>query len=86
MIRLEDLKPGMRIKGLVSSEVVTILAVESIGDMAIVDFRWADSSDNATLGRDDERSLEIVDDGWQFDADGKAFRLGSVDILALASA
>ena len=77
MIKLEDLRSGMRIRGLVPNEVVTISATELIGDMAIVDYRWNDTSNNETLGREDEHQLEIVKGVWQFDADGKAFRLVS---------
>lgn len=77
MIRLEDLKPGMRIRGLVPKEVITIIATELMGDMAFVDYRQAENTENEMLGREDENRLEIVEDGWQFDADGNVFRLVS---------
>ncbi len=84
MVRLEDLKPGMRICGLVHNQIVTLIAVEGFGSMGsdsygvTVDYRrWNGEVETTLLYREDERRLCVVEDAWPFDADGKLLRLVS---------
>lgn len=84
MVRLEDLKPGMRIRGLVPNQIVTLIAVEGFGSRGsdsygvTVDYRrWNGEVETNLLYREDERRLCVVEDARPFDADGKLFRLVS---------
>jgi len=81
MVKLEDLQPGMRIRGLVRNQIVTLVTVKPISSDAVeVDYRWGDdASDHEYLFRDVEDRLQIVKDEqmWPFDADGKLLRLVS---------
>jgi superfamily II DNA or RNA helicase len=79
MSRLEDIKPGGRIRGIIPSSVVEIVSVEWIGEQAIiVVYRPADGRvAETTIYRDDEHQLSVESAGrnWTFDADGEALRL-----------
>ena len=83
MTRLEDLKPGMRVRGLVPNQIVTLIAVEGSGSEGsdsygvTVDYRWDSESGVSLLFREDEPNLCIVEDVWPFDADGKELCLVS---------
>lgn len=77
-MRLEDLKEGLRVKGL-RPNVVTLIQVKQRGPNAVnIIFRQEDNSiQEQTLLRTDEQRLEIVTerDRWAFDADGEVFRV-----------
>ena len=84
MTRLEDLKPGMRVRGLVPNQIVTLIAVEGFGSEGsdsygvTVDYRLRDGElGEILLFRDSEPKLHIVEDVWPFDADGKELCLVS---------
>jgi hypothetical protein len=72
MAKLEDLKNGASMRGVVSAQVVTIVSVDWIGDQAIsVVFRDHNGTVAETvLYRDDEHRLEVEQSGhlWSFDA------------------
>lgn len=77
--KLEDIKNGASITGIVAAQVVQILSVERIGDQAInVVFRSNTGAvAETTLYRDDEHRLDIEAAGrpWSFDGDGSLLRL-----------
>lgn len=79
MTRLEDIRNGARLQGLVPGNTVEIVSVEWIGDQAInVVFRNYDGVvSETTLYRDDEHRLSIDAAGrpWSFDADASLLRL-----------
>ena len=86
MTRLEDLKPDMRVRGLVPYQIVTLIAVKGFGSEGsdsygvTVIYECNDGDINRRLlYREDESDLEIVQDErlWAFDADGKLLRLVS---------
>jgi len=81
MLRLEDLKSGVRITGIIPNTVVTVVDMKWIGSTA-VELIYRDA--NGRIGsqpllRDNEPSLELVAAGrpWSFDGDGALFRLVS---------
>ena len=79
MALLEELKPGVLVKGLLPGSLVTVIKRHgSIG----VEVTYKDA--NGRLGsellyRESEARLEIANEGlpWSFDADGSLFRLTS---------
>ena len=77
--RLEDIKNGASVRGVVSAQAVQIVSVDWIGDQAInVVFRDHNGTVAETvLYRDDENRLEVEQSGrpWSFDADGELLRL-----------
>ena len=79
MIRLEDIKNGASIAGVVPSQTVEAVSVEWIGDQAInLVYRVPGGSvSETTLYRDDEHRLSVEQRGraWSFDADGSLLRL-----------
>ncbi|CAA7614893.1 helicase-related protein [Magnetospirillum sp. SS-4] len=79
MARLEDIRNGASVAGIVSAQVVQVLSVERIGDQAInVVFRTPTGAvAEATLYRDDEHRLDVQANGrpWSFDGDGALLRL-----------
>ena len=79
MAKLEDIKNGASVRGVVSAHVVTIVSVDWIGDQAInVVFRDHNGAVAETvLYRDDEHRLDVEQSGrpWSFDADGELLRL-----------
>ncbi len=85
MIKLEDLRPDMRVRGLMPYQIVTLIAVEGFGSAGSDSYKvtayyiWEGGSNyrNEILSRRDERKLYEVKDKWPFDADGKLFRLVS---------
>jgi SNF2 family DNA or RNA helicase len=81
MARLEDLKKGSAIKGVLPDCLVTVVDVKWYGTAA-VELTYKDPSgkpNHELLYRDRESTLEIVEVGrpWSFDGDGKLFRLVS---------
>ncbi|RMG55229.1 MAG: DEAD/DEAH box helicase, partial [Acidobacteria bacterium] len=81
MNRLEDLKPGVVMRGILPDALVTVVSVEWYGSDAL-ELTYKDPTgrvDNVLLYRDVEPQLEIVEHGrpWSFDADGTLFRLVS---------
>lgn len=77
--RLEEIKNGASVRGIVSAQSVQILSVDWIGNQAInVVYRDYNSTiAEAVLYRDDEYRLEVEQNGrpWSFDADGALLRL-----------
>ena len=81
MVRLEELKKGTRVKGLLSNDTVTIVDIQWHGSSA-VELTYKDSSgkpDSELVYRDREPDLEIEQPGsqWGFDGDGHLLRLVS---------
>lgn len=81
MAKLEDLKRGAAIRGLLPDCLVTVVDVRWYGSAAI-EITYKDPSGKPNvelLYRDREALLEIVEAGrpWSFDGDGKLFRLVS---------
>jgi SNF2 family DNA or RNA helicase len=81
MVRLEELKKGTRVKGLLSNDTVTIVDIQWRGSSA-VELTFKDSSgkpDSELVYRDREPDLEIEQPGsqWGFDGDGHLLRLVS---------
>ena len=81
MARLEDLKSGATVRGVVPGEGVTVLAVQWHGTDA-VELTYRDSSGrpgNVLLYRDREQDLEVAAEttSWTFDGDAALFRLVS---------
>ncbi len=74
MTLLQEIKPGVLVKGLLPGKAVTIISVKWHGDIG-VELVYTDASGNLgseLLYRDSESRLEIASDGlpWSFDADG----------------
>ena len=80
-MRLEDLTPGAKVRGVLPDGLATVVGIKWFGSEALElvykmpDGRIADK----LLYRDDEGRLEIVaqDRPWSFDGDGALFRLVS---------
>jgi hypothetical protein len=81
MAKLEDLKRGATVKGILPDCLVTVIDVKWYGSAA-VELTYKDPAGKPNvvlLYRDREPTLEIVETGrpWSFDGDGKLFRLVS---------
>jgi SNF2 family DNA or RNA helicase len=81
MARLEDLRPGCSMRGVLPGGHVTVVSVQWFGSDAI-ELTYKDAIGkvgNELLYRDREADLEIVEEGrpWSFDGDGAVFRLVS---------
>ena len=81
MTRLEDLKQGAIINGILPNQQVTVVNVNWFGT-AVIELTYRDASGNLgsqLIYRDNEPGLEIVTAGrpWSFDGDGEEFRLVS---------
>src|SRR5205823_419630 len=81
MALLEELKPGVLVKGLLPGSLVTVIDVKRHGSIG-VEVTYKDA--NGRLGsellyRESEARLEIANEGlpWSFDAEGSLFRLTS---------
>jgi hypothetical protein len=86
MTKLEDLKRGATVKGVVPDCMVTVVDVKWYGSAA-VELTYKDPAGKPSvvlLYRDREPALEIGETGrpWSFDGDGKMFRLVSEARLA----
>lgn len=81
MARLEDLKRGATVKGILPDGFITVVDVSWIGSVAI-ELTYKDSKGklaNELIYRDREVDLEILESGkpWSFDGDADLFRLVS---------
>ncbi|HZV06926.1 MAG TPA: helicase-related protein [Gemmataceae bacterium] len=81
MAKLEDLKRGASVKGILPDCLVTVIDVKWYGSAAI-ELTYKDPAGKPSvvlLYRDREPTLEVVESGrpWSFDGDGKLFRLVS---------
>ena len=81
MTQLEDLKHGVKIKGILPNSIVTLVDAEQYGSDAVSVIYKDDSGGTGSrvLFRLDEPTLEIISQKslWRFDADGGLFRLVS---------
>jgi superfamily II DNA or RNA helicase len=80
MIELHELKPGLRVRGLVAAGEVTVVAVESHGDGIVnVVFRGDDGhvADRLLTAEQAANVSAAFGRRWTFDADGGAFKLAS---------
>lgn len=79
MAQLEDLKPGVKVKGIVPGQTVSIVDVKWHGSTAVELFYKRPDGQPGTqlLYRTDEAGLELgqPQQTWQFSADGELFRL-----------
>lgn len=81
MIKLEDLKQSLYVRGLEGAEVVQIKSIERVSDDAItVLYKNAQGQFREQMvHRADEARIELVENSsrpWSFEADGAEFRLG----------
>lgn len=79
MLALDDLKPGVTIRGILPDTPVTVVSVQWYGTEALT-LVYRDPSGKVAdllLYRSDEARLELVEQGrpWSFDGDGALFRL-----------
>lgn len=80
MLKLEDVKKNAQIRGIQADEIVRIVQVEPVGDVAITVY-YKDSQGKLgeqMLFRSDESRLALATAGrpWAFDAPGAEFKLG----------
>ncbi|HNS49836.1 MAG TPA: helicase-related protein [Anaerolineae bacterium] len=79
MAQLEDLKPGIKVKGILPQQKVLVVGVQWHGSTAVEIFYKRPDGQPGTqlLYRGDEPNLEIVQGQrrWTFHADGDLFRL-----------
>jgi superfamily II DNA or RNA helicase len=79
MTRLEEVRAGAMVRGVVPRQAVQIVSVDWIGQQALnIVFREPEGSvSETTLYRDDEHRIELESEGrlWAFDADGSLLRL-----------
>jgi superfamily II DNA or RNA helicase len=79
MTKLEDVRNGALVAGVIPTQVVEVVSVDWIGDQAInLVYRIPGGSvAETTLYRDDEHRLSVEQRGraWSFDADGALLRL-----------
>lgn len=80
-MRLEELKPGAKVKGVLANGLVTIVNVQWYGTEALeLTYKTGDGNvANELLYRDSEANLELEQLGrtWSFEGDGALFRLVS---------
>lgn len=79
MSKLEDIRGGATVRGIVPNEAVQVVSVDWIGDQAmnIVYRTFSGEVGERTLFREDEPLIELDASGrpWSFDADGGLLRL-----------
>jgi hypothetical protein len=79
MAKLEDLRPDLKVKGIIPGQTVSVVDVKWRGPTAVeLFYKRADGQPgNLLLYRNDEPTLEIVQTGraWSFNAEGELFRL-----------
>jgi superfamily II DNA or RNA helicase len=81
MAKLEELRPGAAVRGVLPDALVTVINVQWYGDN-VVELTYKDPSGKPgieLLYRDREPTLEVAEAGrpWNFDADGALLRLVS---------
>src|SRR5438045_8220626 len=81
MAKLEDLKRGASVKGILADCLVTVVDVKWYGSSS-VELTYKDPAGrlgNELLYRDRESTIAIAEKGrpWSFDGDGRLFRLVS---------
>ena len=81
MSKLEELKSNAAVRGIIPDGLVTVISVQWYGSDAI-ELTYKDGhgkTGQQLLYRDQEPSLEVVEQGrpWSFDGDGATFRLVS---------
>lgn len=81
MTRLEELVPGISVKGIVANDIVTIIAIKWYGDTAIeVTFKDSNGNPgNELIYRGSENDFEILENSkkWTFDGEPDKMRLVS---------
>lgn len=79
MIKLEDLNSGVKVRGILANQVVTVVNVQWFGgDTIALVYKDQDGRHYSELiSRDREATLEVVNDDFCFRGDGKLFRLVS---------
>ena len=81
MTILEDLKPGVKVKGIMPGKNVSVVDVKWHGSTAVeLFYKRADGQTGAQLlFRDDEAKLEVAEArrSWSFNAEGGLFRLAA---------
>ena len=81
MTKLEDLKPGLQVKGIIPQQPVTVIDVKWHGSAAVeLTYKRADGrTGNQLLYATDANDLKIVttDRRWDFSGDGEHFRLAA---------
>ncbi len=81
MARLEELRPGLQVTGIIPRQAVSIVAVKAMGAgaMELTYKRQDGQSGNQLLYASDAEELEIVSARrrWKFTADGAQFRLAA---------
>lgn len=81
MARLEDITPGVTVKGIIPNGHASITAVKWYGTNAVeVTYKSSDGKiANELIYRDQEPTLEVVEKGraWSFDGDAETFKLVS---------
>jgi superfamily II DNA or RNA helicase len=81
MSRLDDLKPGASVQGILPNGLVTVVSVRWHGSQALeLTYKTPEGKvANELLYRHDELRIEVVQEGrpWSFDGDGALFRLVS---------
>src|SRR4051794_40914134 len=81
MSRLDDLKPGASVKGVLPNGLVTVVSVQWHGSEALeLTYKTPEGKvANELLYRHDEPRIEVVQGGrpWSFDGEGELFRLVS---------
>ncbi len=80
-MKLENIRPGVSVNGILPGEAVTVVQVEPHGSEALtLTYRTASGRvDSELLYRERESKIEPVEQGrpWSFDGDGALFRLVS---------
>ncbi len=81
MARLEDLKRGATVKGILPDQVATVVDVKWFGS-SVIELTYKDASGRPGIEliyRDREPTLEVITTGrpWSFDGNGEMFRLVS---------
>lgn len=81
MVKLQDIKKGSVLNGLIPGQSVKIVSVEPIGDDALTIYYKENSGSigERMLFRSDEHSLSVVEKGspWSFDGNGADFKLAA---------
>lgn len=79
MAKLEDLTPGVQVKGIIPQQNVTVIDVKWHGNIAVeLFYKRADGQPGTQLlYREDEPKLDVQRMGrtWIFNTDGETFRL-----------